>query len=87
VSATEEDRRIEQFCSARQFRRVHPRSSPYDEGSVWARGAALKNAAIGRFLEELICRHRSAMPLAEVPEFSDLDLGPEERNPSFTDLN
>jgi hypothetical protein len=27
------------------------------------------------------------MPLAEVPEFSDLDLGPEVRNPSFTDLN
>ena len=60
---------------------------PYDEGSVWARGAAHRIAEIGRFLDELVSRHGSAAPLTEVPEFADLISGLETRNPSFTDHN
>ena len=71
-----------QLVNLDEFTRVLP---PYDEGSIWARGAAFKNAEIGRFLEELIRRHGSATPLMEVPEFSDLDFGLEARNPSSTD--
>ena len=67
-----------QLVKLEEFTRVIP---PYDEGSVWARGAALKSAEIERFLDELIRRYGSATPLAEMPEFSDLDLGREERNP------
>jgi len=51
---------------------------PYDEGSVWARGAAQRIAEIGRFLDELISRHGSATPLTSVPEFADLVRGPTE---------
>jgi hypothetical protein len=54
---------------------------PYDEGSVWARGAALRIAEIGQFLDELIRLHGSAMPVTEVPEFANLVPGLDTRNP------